>query len=265
MWFHDSAVPKVDPLYLPFLVVRPEGADVEFPRTSVSGYAEFFRSVYQGYPAVGRQRSVYGGLWTDRTDAAALLRGKVTIGTIDASLTSELRQIISAGFTVMTAEDYSSDEGNKSPFSGLASKILDRPWLVEVMRAILDDVPVVVEMKEVTSSEASLAQASASGNLPSPAECLALVVPCSGQSVDVDVVPESHLLPEFTPDGVSRWVSAATEEQILTMSKNAFLDRIAVHPGSVGLFGPGPIHRVRLNGGGQTALRLVSCRRVPCR
>ena len=180
---------KVDPLYLPFLVVRPEGADVEFPRTSVSGYAEFFRSVYQGYPAVGRQRSVYGGLWTDRTDAAALLRGKVTIGTIDASLTSELRQIISAGFTVMTAEDYSSDEGNKSPFSGLASKILDRPWLVEVMRAILDDVPVVVEMKEVTSSEASLAQASASGNLPSPAECLALVVPCSGQSVDVDVVP----------------------------------------------------------------------------
>ena len=48
------------------------------------------------------------------------------------------------------------------------------------------------------------------------------------------------------------------------MSKNAFLDRIAVHPGSVGLFGPGPVHRVQLEwrraDGVAAGFRAVACR-----
>jgi hypothetical protein len=254
---------EVEPLFLPFLLVRPEGADVEFPRTS-NGYAEFFRSVYRHYPAAGRQRSVYGGLWMDRTDALALLRGKLTIGMINPALSPALTQMISTGFAVVPVGGHSSKDSNAMPCLELAAQIVDDTGFLEILQAILEDVPVVIAMSEVTSSEAPLAQASASSNPPSPAECLELVVPRSGKGVAVDVVRESHLLPEFTPDGHSRWIGTTTLH-IQPMSDNTLLDRLQLQSGLMALFGPGTVHRVRLNGNDQKALRmtLVPSRVVP--
>ena len=70
----------IDSLYLPFVVVRPEGSDAELPRWTPTGFVEFFKAVYAAYPMTGRPRTIFGGLWTDRTDAAAVLKGKTDIG-----------------------------------------------------------------------------------------------------------------------------------------------------------------------------------------
>jgi hypothetical protein len=254
---------EIDPLFLPFLVVRPEGGDVEFPRTSI-GYAEFFRSIYQRYPAAGRQRSIYGGLWTDRTDAAAMLRGKLTIGMIDAALSLPLNQMISAGFAVVPVGDGLGRSGEATPFLELAAQTVDQPGLLEMLQVVLEDVPVVIIMTEVTSSDESLIQASSSADLRSPAECLALLVPATEKGIFLDTVRESHLLPEFMPHGYSRWTSPIAQ-QTQPISGNMLLERTELRSGFVALVSPGTIHRVRLKSGGQTALRMtvVPSRAVP--
>jgi len=61
------------PLYLPFVPIKVDGGDTELARTGQLGFAEFFSALYSAHPSVGRSRSVLGGLWTDRTDAAAIL------------------------------------------------------------------------------------------------------------------------------------------------------------------------------------------------
>ena len=67
--YHIGFYQEIDPLYLPFVVVKIDGGDVDLPRSSISGYSDFFAALYKQHPVTGRHRSVFGGLWTDRIDA----------------------------------------------------------------------------------------------------------------------------------------------------------------------------------------------------
>ncbi len=44
--FYDA----VDPGLLPFVAVRPQGGDVELPRTNLTGFGEYFRALHARFP-----------------------------------------------------------------------------------------------------------------------------------------------------------------------------------------------------------------------
>lgn len=77
--FHIEFYNAIDVLAVPSVVVKLDDGDLDVPRVTELEYSEFFQMLYRQHPTAGRHRSVYGGLWTDRTDGAALLRGRVAI------------------------------------------------------------------------------------------------------------------------------------------------------------------------------------------
>jgi len=242
----------VDPFYLPFLRVTTDGGDTELPRAPMLGFAEFFTALYAAHPAVGRTRSVYGGLWTDRTDAAALLRGKLAIGQIPGEVGPVLGALIQDGFALVPlARAPSSWEGNLAP---VAAGLLEDRALLGPLHAVLEDHPLV--LKAEWAAGGGLAQPSARNATPSPTECVEILVPF-GEGAQLDVVRQSHRLPEFTPHGGSRW----RHEAAAAVGADAFLDSQGLEAGSVAIMGPGTIFRVRPGEGG--AVALIAC--VPAR
>ncbi len=198
----------VDPLYLPFLVVKVDGGDAELPRAPLLGFAEFFASLYRSHPAAGRPRSVFGGLWTDRTDAAALLRGKTEIGQIPQGAEAGIAALIHTGVSLV--ELHRAPEPAE-PLAEIVGAVLEDAALLPLLRAVLEDNPLAVQAERLDAAATALAQPSAGNPSPSPAECLAIVVSL-GEGVVVDAVRDSHRLPEFTPLGVSRWASRAAAD-----------------------------------------------------
>jgi hypothetical protein len=65
----------------------------------------------------------------------------------------------------------------------------------------------------------------------SPAECVEIIAPL-GEGVVLDVVHDSHKLPEFTPYGISRWVSGG-------------MDRYEMQAVTAVIVGAGTIYRIR--------------------
>jgi len=100
-----------------------------------------------------------------------------------------------------------------------------------------------------------LAQPSAGNPAPSPAECLELVVPLAGE-VALEVVRDSHLLPEFTPGGVSRWATGAAAEGLSLALPHGLLDRHVLAVGTAAAVGPGTLHRLQIAAPGR-AVRLL--------
>jgi hypothetical protein len=91
----------VDPTALPFIEIKPQGGDVELPRTNVNSFGDYFRTLFSRHPGAGRQRSVFGGLWTDRSDAQRLLQGRIASGATPAELVNTLRAFIGEGYVVL--------------------------------------------------------------------------------------------------------------------------------------------------------------------
>jgi hypothetical protein len=227
----------LDPIYLPFVAVKVNGGDAELPRGPELGFGDFFKTLYKTYPLCGRHRSLLGGLWTDRTDAGAVLRGKLTVGHILPAVVPAVQALIHDGYAVIGVPAIPAEGQFRDAKAEAIAEVMDDAGLLVPLQAILEDQPLVLRT-EFLSTETGFSQPSARNGSLSPAESLELLIPF-GTGASVDVVRDGHKLPEYTLDGRSRWVTGGLAEA----GGNAWLDRLVLSPGEVMVMGAGTIYR----------------------
>jgi hypothetical protein len=266
--YHITFYQEIDPLYLPFVVVKLEGGDVDLPRSTISGYSDFFTALYKQYPVTGRHRSVFGGLWTDRIDAAALLRSRMEVGIVTPEAGAVIAGFLQDGFAIVeigvppAAAKPPSGTKRSGNASGTSARgktpdlteaictILQSKSVLQLLHPILEGPPLAISTSIVEGTDEGFRQPSAMEALPSPAECLSLVVPLDDQPVELDVIRGSHQFPEFSPEGQSRWVNSSAAVAIdMALRQHGMIDCYPLPPGSIAIIGPGLIHRVRTEPG----------------
>ena len=273
--FNISFYQPIDPLYLPFVVVKPEGSDLDLPRGTISGYNEFFSVLYRKFPVTSRTRSVFGGLWTDRIDAVPLMHDRIGIGMIPAAMGDVVSDFIRTGFAIIEGSPSQPEEAKPTPsgrrggntvgtaqraktpdLAEAAQAILRVGPVVDMMKLILEGLPLALSVHVIEGFEEGFRQASAMEVVSSPAECVTLVTSLDDKAVELDVIRESHLFPEFSSAGESRWTTPSSGAAIdVALRQHGMIDNHRVHPGNVAIIGPGLIHRVRTEPG-TMALRM---------
>lgn len=260
---------EIDPLYLPFIVVKIEGSDVDLPRASMSGYSEYFSALYRKFPVSSRHRSVFGGLWTDRIDAVSLLKDRIDVGMIDGDAGENLSTFIQDGFVIVDAGapreavakpaagakrgDSASPPARRGKIPDLTEAVcgvLQATPVLGLLKPILEGLPLALNTHVIEGSDEGFRQASAMEVLRSPGECVTIIVSLEDKSVDLDIVRDSHLFPEFSAQAESRWVNPAGAVAIdVALREQGMVDNHLVPPGSVAIIGPGLIHRARTESG----------------
>ena len=259
--FHIDFYNAIDVRAVPFVVVKVDDGDLDVPRSTQSGYAEFFHTLYRQYPTSGRHRSVLGGLWTDRTDASALLRGRVAIGQVSESAANVLSGFLQNGFSILdnafslgaamppgarlTEGGEPPEEGKPSLMAGVVAGLFMAGSVHDILRPLLEDHPLGLTARIVDGTSNSFCQPSGLEQLPSPAECVVIIVPTADAPVALEVVRDSHLFPEFTASGQSRWISQSAALNDATLVQRGMVDRHELSVGSVAIVGPGLLHRVQ--------------------
>ena len=253
----------IDPIYLPFLTVKVDDGDAELPRAPALGFRDFFAALFRKHPAAGRSRSLFGGLWTDRSDAAAVLRGKVAIGQVPDGVAASVGHLIHDGASLLDLAAAPAEADWRPAIGTAVGDLLDDAAVLPMLRTVLDDNPLALRAVWLAGSGTGFAQPSTGNPAPSPAECLALVVPF-GAPVTLEVVRGSHCLPEFTPSGVSRWANGESAASLELAAGHGLLDSHALAAGSVAVIGPGTLYRVRFGAESQAAQILcVPVRQTP--
>ncbi|MGG5890618.1 hypothetical protein ACLF3G_26245 [Falsiroseomonas sp. HC035] len=262
--FTMSFYEQLDPIFLPMVQIKPQGSDLDLPRTNLTGFTEFFQAIHARYPGAGRTRSVLGGLWVDRNDAASVLVGRISSGATPANLGVPLGQIILNGMLLLpdigpSAGLFGAEAATEVPTGvalhpklGTASEtmlnqvpgIMFRDPLLPILRAVLDDNPLVYRVVMQDGGDSAFTQPSATDALPSPGECM-LAVSAVGGTVLVDVVRNSNNFPEFTKDGRSRWLAGGGASIDIAAAQAASIQTIPLSPSDVLLIGAGTIYRVR--------------------
>lgn len=217
----------IEPCYLPFVSVKLAEGDLEFPRTPTCGYAEFGSSLYRQRPMTGRPRSIFGGLWTDRTDASACLRARLAIGQIPETAAPALTALITEGACRLDGID---------PKTNL---LTDRE-INRLLRLILEDEPVALSTTSPKGTAEPFIQPSAREPLVSPGECLLLITPATTKPATVSILRDSHTLPEFTPSGASRYLHTTPPPDSATLSLHP-ANTMPLAQGQLALVGPGTI------------------------
>jgi hypothetical protein len=238
---------EIDPLYLPFVRIQLAGTDLELPRWAGAGFGEYFRALHERYPRAGRAASVYGGLWTDRSDAAALLKGRAEIGMVTQRDANSVARFIHDGSLVVTRRDEKIAAVANATASDLPTAVAEAVFdedLLRLLRTILDDHPVIIRADVLEANEPGFTQTSALEDLPSPAECVGLVFPSASQSTTVAVVRGGHRLPEFLSNGLSRWRHEASEAVSQSLTSDMPVDQHKIPRGTVFVIGPGTLTRV---------------------
>jgi hypothetical protein len=245
----------IEPIYFPFVVVKVDYGDAELPRTPVLGVAEFFGALFLKHPAAGRSRSVFGGLWIDRTDASALLRSKLEIGQTSADIGAVISKLLQEGVAIIELTgDFDQRAWRDNLIDRLGEKLEDA-MLLPLLRAVLEDNPLVVRADWISNGDSWFAQPSANNSSPSPAECVDVIM-SFGEEVVLDLMRESHRLPEFSPHGVSRYSAATAGNTFSGAGAGSIVDRLELHCGSAAMLGPGTLYRVRC-ASGSFALRIL--------
>jgi hypothetical protein len=226
----------IDPLYLPFITVKLDGGDAELPRAPNLGFAEFFAAFGATHPSAGRNRTLLGGLWTDRTDAMALRRGKTAIGQIPADF-SALDTYIYTGLSLLPPVQGLSESACRATPREAIQDLLEAPEFSPLLYAILED-HFFATTPAWVGTEQNFAQPSSRNVSPSPAECVECLLPFGDNAV-IEVVRNSSHLPEFSRAGASRWTGAAPAG-----AEHAMLDRYNLPPHTPTLIAPGTIYRL---------------------
>jgi hypothetical protein len=251
---------EIDAQYLPFVQIMLAGTDLELRRWAGAGFRDYFRALYQRYPRAGRTASVFGGLWTDRTDASALLKGRADIGLVAVREANYLARFIQDGVVVLASNPEPGVVNGHSVDNDLVDTVAQTLFgdqLLNLLRAVLDDNPVAVRADVLETDEDEFAQISALEELPSPAESLGVVFPATERPAVVDVIRGGHRFPEFLADGLSRWTHAAVPRTAsATLSPDLPVDRHLVPQGSAMLISPGALYRVRAGNAG--AIRVLT-------
>ncbi|SDB74758.1 hypothetical protein [Belnapia rosea] len=275
----------VDPIILPFVAIKPQGGDVELPRTNFTSFADYFRTLHDRQPAAGRHRSVFGGLWTDRTDAQRVLQGRVASGATPADLATALGSLVLDGHMMMKSVlapvgfgpgelaavnlleadlplDPQTDPNARRLLEAIPGLIF-RDTALRAMRAVLDDNPLAYRVALSRRQVGEFAQPSAMERLTSPAECVALVACAGNAPVLVDLIRDSHRLPEFTVAGQSRWVSAEASAGIeLAVGHALSVEQVEVGPMDLLMVSPGTLYRLRTPEGSAAVTTLCCPARV---
>lgn len=259
----------IDPLYFPFIVVRPEGGDVEMPRTATCGFADYFRALHTRYPAAARPRSVHGGLWIDRTDAPQLLRGRLSIGLLEREDATPLGRLIEDGYVVIEQ----ACPGARGGAADGADRVQDAATIVFAspvlrrLRLILEDHPIAVRADLIRPGEQErFTQPSHAEELPAPSECVAVIAAPGGGAFELVVVRGSHRFPEFTADGLSRWTGSDGSVAALAGHAGSLADIVRVPAGGAAILSPGLMYRARPDDGGAClSVLCVPTRSLPAR
>jgi hypothetical protein len=223
---------------------------------------------------------VFGGLWIDRTDARRLLGGRIAAGTAPADLAGTLGTLIEGGYAVLRNVLPAADEAARTHLAASApaqpilaegegraalaalADLLFRDATLRPLRAVLDDQPVCTRIVPARGVEHGFQQASTAEALSSPAECL-LLVAATGGDVVLDIVRDSHTLPEFTADGRSRWLAGTAEATLdLAIEQGLPVEQVELSPSDIAIVGPGTLHRLRAEGGATGLRAWVLPRRV---
>ncbi|GAN77042.1 hypothetical protein [Acidisphaera rubrifaciens] len=242
----------IDPCYLPFVSVRLAGSDLALPRTSLTGFIDVMAPLYARFPAAARYRTLLGGLWTDRSDSRAALDGRVAIGILRAELVPLLDSFIATGRLVLPGEGAGSSSGaggwsdaggGRRDLALLLARWLDEATL-RLLAAVLEDQAVVI-LEGAAMAEPGFRQAG-EGDLPSPTECLTLLMVGSGTSAVLETVGGAHMMPEFSQGGTSRWLMTGAEigAQLAT-THAARLEETVLAPGDLVVLAPGALYRLR--------------------
>ncbi len=274
----------IDPGYLPFLSIRPEGYDLAIPVNGNTGFIDLVRRILGSYPSAGRNRSVLGGLWTDRIDAPAMLAGRLAVGSVPAQAQRLLSDLIARGAARLDgvmgerglgphevglvalaaqspAQADGADDALRPALSALAGVLFNEP-LVHALRAVFDDHPVAYRLDLLESPQHGYAQACTVELLSSPGECALLYV-CAGSGARVDIVRDSHELAEFSDAGRSRWtVQGEAAVRDLIEAKGGAVEAWALQPDDMLLVGPGTVHRAVASPAAPVLRVLLAPRRV---
>jgi hypothetical protein len=242
---------EIDPLYLPFVSIKVDGGDVELPRAGQVGFSEFFTAFYRAHPAAGRPRSMLGGLWTDRTDAAAMLKSKTDIGQISSEVAAVISQLVHDGIAIVAQSAVVPTNGSDDRLtSDRIGALIEDPLTLAALRAVLEDHPLAITAEMVTTLDTRLIQPSAEVDLPSPAECVVVIASVTEQPVAVEIVRNSHHLPEFTPGGISRWSRGQAHAGIeVAVAQQGLMTLYDIASGSAAIIGPGTIYQLRCSNG----------------
>jgi hypothetical protein len=253
----------VEPAGLPFVTLRPGHVDLDIPQTSRDSYVDLVQAILAQYAGAGRQRSILGGLWTDRTDAAPMLAGRVAVGSCSAELQPMLQELILHGYVVlhnvlapsgltradaeMVAEapwrGTEADGRAKAALSALSALLFREP-LVRLLRAVFDDHPVVYRL-DALHGAGRFGQACGIEPLPSPGECMALYVGHPAGPVRLDCLRDSHEMAELSPRGTSRWTLEGAHDLLAFAAASGLsVESLEVDAMDMVVVGPGMIHRV---------------------
>lgn len=257
----------IDAVLLPFVSVRPAGGDVLLPRTGIAGFVDFANGLRAANPGAGWHRSVFGGLWTDRIDARRVLAGRIAAGLVPATAIDPLLALVDGGYALLRSSlaerplgepltkaltalgggevRKDSDEG-AAVLRALPDALVPAA-LMPLLRCILQDNPLIYRV-ETAVRTTPFRQPSAIDPLPSPAECLMLIACPKGSRTIVDIVANSHVLPEFDAAGRSRWLSDSGEAIEAAVTAGAAIETIELRPSDIALVGPGTLFRVRTSG-----------------
>jgi hypothetical protein len=141
--------------------------------------------------------------------------------------------------------------------------VIFRDGPLRALRGALDDNPLAYRVVPMRGVQPAFSQPSAAEALPSPGECLAVLL-CAGEApVSVDVIRESHELPEFSPDGRSRWLPTGAGAGIeLAATHGLSIEEVELGPSDLLVVGAGTLHRLRVPDGGAALTVLCAPQRV---
>jgi len=250
--------------YLPFISIKPSGYNLSIPLTDKTIFYDFVSTLQQGYPGTGRNRSLLGGLWTDRFDAMQLLASRIGLGIVPPELQPRLQSYIVNGFVdfeglfdsasqrkLATAEKISSmPRSTEKEITAIQHGLLEiisyifDKTVQGVLQAIFDDHPVAYRFDWIREPQPMFTQVSTIESFPSPTECAAIYF--TSKKASADIIRGSHEFPEFTSIGHSRWVATAAHEiSQIAVASGSSIDTIEFEQSGVLLCSPGLLHRVQ--------------------
>ena len=237
----------IEPAYLPLVTVRPSGGDVELPHYSNSGFTDLLASLYTALPLTGRQMSVFGGLWTARTDALALLNGRRDLNRFSDETATALERLIVHGHVVLDlprGDPPWIDGHDVSDLERTLGSVFFRTNVHDVLVAAFDDVPVVINGSVLTESQREFRQPPSGHALSSPVESMALLASKGAAPTSIEIVRGSHNFPDFAADGQARWLLPPGAASLsYAAGIGAPIDFVTLRENQLAIIGAGAIYR----------------------
>jgi hypothetical protein len=276
--FHIAFGGAIDPSQLAFVLVKPSRGDAELPRTNLTGFVDAFRAMRARHPGVGWTRSIFGGLWTDRVDARRRLAGRVAIGAVAEEAAGPLGRFIEGGHVLLRGaldpvglEARHAEAAARLPAGPLAGQgnldagdllaalpnLLFRDAALGLLRGAFDDNPLVCRV-ELARGITPFAQPSTAEPLPSPTECAAIIAGIGEGRLLLDIVRDSHALPEFTAEGESRWLAGSAASLSLATAAAASIETVSLGATDLVVVAPGTVYRLRVPEGMTALVALAS-------